>query len=71
MTLITGVDASGLVSKLRRLDVLFSSKIFLPIYTEPGKGHFFSFLSCLNNLLCCINNLIILFAQDNYLVKTT
>ena len=28
MTLITGVDASGLVSKLSRLDVLFSSKIF-------------------------------------------
>ena len=32
MTLIVGVDASVLVSKLSRLDVLFSSKIFLPIY---------------------------------------
>ena len=32
MTLITGVGASVLVSKLSKLDVLFSSKIFLPIY---------------------------------------
>ena len=32
MTLITGVDASVFVSKLSRLDVLFSSKIFLVIY---------------------------------------
>ena len=34
MTLIAAVDASVLVSKLSRLDVLFSSKIFLPIYVS-------------------------------------
>ena len=50
--------------------ILYTLSTELDIY-NPGRDIFFSFLSCLNNLLCCLNNLIILFAQDNYLVKTT
>ena len=38
MTFIIGVEASVLVSKLSRLDVLFSSKIFADISCIPRIG---------------------------------